>query len=52
MADAEIQYEDPKTYKNVGTAPKVSMFKTKSTEDEGKQMDENISKVAFKASQP
>lgn len=45
MADVEVQYEDPKSYRSIGTAPKVSMFKTKSTDDSTKGVDENVAKV-------
>jgi hypothetical protein len=45
MADAEAQYEDPRKFRDVGTVPKVSMFKRKSAEQEVKIFDENIVKT-------
>lgn len=33
MADVEAQCEDQRTYRSVGTAPQVSMFKLESVKD-------------------
>lgn len=45
MVDAEVQYEDQKTYRDVGTAPKVSMFKRVSAEELAEEIDESVFKV-------
>lgn len=42
MADAETQYEDKRKFREIGTVPKVSMFKRRSAEEKTKVRDEKV----------